>query len=159
MRRRSFAIISLVLILGSFRIAGVDAARDRGRSASNAKKSRQFESDDYYEVLGLSRNKAKPKDIKSAYRKLALQYHPDKVKDESKKEECEKIFIKISEAYAVLSNDEKKQIYDKYGKRGLEAHDRGMDPEQAGFGSGGGFGGGPQYQFKQAQFDPFMIVS
>jgi len=159
----SFAIISLLLLVSSWRIPGVDAARrDKGSSASStAKKTRQFESDDYYQVLGLSRNKAKPKDIKSAYRKLALQYHPDKV-PEDKKEESEKIFIKISEAYAVLSDEEKKKIYDKFGKRGLEAHERGMDPEAAGFGgNGGGFaGGGPgaQYHFNQGHFDPFMIV-
>ncbi len=160
-----FAIISLIILVSSFNRSGVDAAR---RSSSTSKKTkpttkntRQFESDDYYQVLGLSKNKAKPKDIKSAYRKLALQYHPDKVQ-EDEKEESEKIFIKISEAYAVLSDEEKKKIYDKFGKKGLEAHERGIDPEAAGFGNGGGgFGGGPggaQYHFNQGNFDPFMIV-
>ena len=48
----------------------------------------------------------------------------------------------MSEAYAILSDEEKRNIYDKYGKQGLEAHERGIDPEAAGFGRGGGGGGG-----------------
>jgi len=62
------------------------------------------DSDNYYAVLGLSK-RAKAKEIKSAYRKLALKYHPDKAED---KEEAEAKFVKISEAYAVLSDDEKR---------------------------------------------------
>ena len=79
------------------------------RRTSNSKK--QFTSDDYYTVLGLSK-KAKAKDIKKAYRKLALEYHPDKVK-ENEKEEAEKIFVNVSEAYAILSDEKKKKIYGK----------------------------------------------
>jgi len=171
----SFYVISLLLFVSSFSTSGVDAAQrnqQQRRPTSSTKtkpttknsNNRQFESDDYYQVLGLSKSKAKPKDIKSAYRKLALQYHPDKV-EEDKKEESEKIFIKISEAYAVLSDAEKKKVYDKFGKRGLEAHERGIDPEAAGFGNGGGGGGfagggpGAQHHFNQGNFDPFMVVS
>ena len=82
---------------------------------------------------------ASPKVIKKAYRKLALQYHPDKVVEEDK-EEAKNIFIKISDAYTVLSDGKTKKIYDKYGKKGLEAHKNGIDPEEAGFGRGGGGG-------------------
>ena len=110
--------------------------------ARSRSSSKQFNSEDYYRVLGLKQN-ASPKVIKKAYRKLALQYHPDKV-EEDDKEEAKDIFIKISDAYAVLSDGKTKKIYDKYGKNGLEAHKKGIDPEEAGFGrgGGGGFSGG-----------------
>jgi len=120
---------------------GGDRTSGGSRRDSPSKGKNQFDSDDYYQVLGLSRNKATSKDIKSAYRKLALKYHPDKV-DEDKKEEAEQIFIKVSEAYAILSDEEKKAIYDKYGKQGLQAHERGVDPDAAGFGGGFGNSGG-----------------
>eukprot|EP00978_Attheya_sp_CCMP212_P046418 scaffold391573_cov39-Attheya_sp.AAC.1 len=95
--------------------------------------------EEYYKVLGLGKKTATPKTIKSKYRKLALKYHPDKV-EEAEKEISKQKFIKVSEAYAVLSDPKTKDIYDKYGKAGLEAHEKGMDPEAAGF--GGGFPGG-----------------
>jgi curved DNA-binding protein len=66
---------------------------------------------DYYAVLGLEKN-AGADQIKKAYRKLALKYHPDKNPDDKKAEER---FKEISEAYAVLSDPEKKQQYDQYG--------------------------------------------
>jgi curved DNA-binding protein len=68
-------------------------------------------SDDYYRILGLSKN-ASPSEIKKAYRKLALKYHPDKTKGDKTLEDK---FKKISEAYAVLSDPEKKNQYDSYG--------------------------------------------
>ncbi|MDI6730268.1 MAG: molecular chaperone DnaJ [Candidatus Altarchaeum sp.] len=68
---------------------------------------------DYYEILGVSKNTTKD-DLKQAYRKLAMQYHPDKASPDKKKEYEEK-FKEISEAYAVLSNDEKKAQYDRFG--------------------------------------------
>lgn len=67
-------------------------------------------------VLGITRD-ADENAIKKAYRKLAIQWHPDKNPDNQK--EAEEVFKKIGEAYAVLSDKEKKQIFDKYGKEGL----------------------------------------
>ena len=69
---------------------------------------------DFYEVLGVSRSSCKD-DIKAAYRKLALQYHPDRNKDPG----AEERFKQISEAYAVLSDDEKRKQYDTSGKEGV----------------------------------------
>ncbi|MEE9191621.1 MAG: molecular chaperone DnaJ [Candidatus Aerophobetes bacterium] len=93
---------------------------------------------DYYEVLGISRS-ASQDEIKKAYRKLALRYHPDKNPDNSK--EAEEKFKEVSEAYKVLSDSEKRQIYDQYGHAGLEA--------EVGAGAGTGFGG--------FEFDPLKI--
>lgn len=69
---------------------------------------------DYYEILGVPRNATKD-EIKKAYRKLVLQYHPDR----NKSPDAEEKFKEISEAYAVLSDDEKRRIYDMYGHSGL----------------------------------------
>ncbi|XP_023415666.1 dnaJ homolog subfamily B member 7 [Loxodonta africana] len=71
---------------------------------------------DYYEILGVQRY-ASPEDIKKAYHKVALKWHPDK--NPENKEEAERRFKEVAEAYEVLSNDEKRDIYDKYGKEGL----------------------------------------
>jgi molecular chaperone DnaJ len=82
---------------------------------------------DYYEVLGVARD-ASPEQIKSAYRKAALQHHPDR--NPQNKEEAEHNFRAASEAYAVLSDPQKRSIYDRYGVAGLG--NRGFD---AGFNS------------------------
>ena len=71
---------------------------------------------DYYEILEISRT-ASGDEIKKAYRKLALKYHPDRNQGDK---EAEEKFKQISEAYEVLSNDEKRSLYDRYGKAGLE---------------------------------------
>ncbi|KAK2095633.1 DnaJ sub B member 6 [Saguinus oedipus] len=71
---------------------------------------------DYYEVLGVQRY-ASPEDIKKAYRKLALKWHPDKNPED--KQEAERKFKQIAEAYEVLSDAKKWDIYDKYSKEGL----------------------------------------
>jgi molecular chaperone DnaJ len=71
---------------------------------------------DYYEVLGVRRNAA-DQEIKSAYRKLALQYHPDRNPD-SKDESTEK-FKEITEAYSVLADPQKRAMYDRYGHAGV----------------------------------------
>lgn len=78
---------------------------------------------DYYEVLGVPRDASK-EEIRRAYRKLALKYHPDRNKDDPHAEEK---FKEISEAYEVLSDDEKRRIYDQYGHAGLEG--TGFDAE------------------------------
>jgi len=79
---------------------------------------------DYYEVLGVSKS-ASADEIKKAYRKLAIQYHPDKNPDNP---EAEDKFKEAAEAYEVLSNPEKKQRYDQFGHQGM--------------GGNGGYGGG-----------------
>lgn len=77
---------------------------------------------DYYDILGVQKGASKD-DIKGAYRKLALQYHPDRNKDQGAEEK----FKEISEAYAVLSDDEKRKRYDTYGHVGPEEAFRGSE--------------------------------
>ncbi|MDB4089371.1 molecular chaperone DnaJ [Flavobacteriales bacterium] len=83
---------------------------------------------DFYEILGISKG-ADASEIKKAYRKLAIKYHPDKNPDDPKAEEQ---FKEAAEAYEILSNPEKKQRYDQFGHAGMDG--------QGGFG-GGGHGG------------------
>lgn len=87
---------------------------------------------DYYKVLGLSKS-ANAEEIRTAYRKLALKYHPDKNKDPGAEEK----FKSIAEAYEVLSDPKKKESFDKFGEEGVK----------------GGMGMGPQPNF-QGNFDP-----
>jgi len=95
---------------------------------------------DYYGTLGLSKT-ATEDDIKKAYRKLAMKYHPDKNPNDA--EAAEKKFKLVSEAYEVLSDPEKRKIYDKYGEEGL----KGEVPTEGGGGMPGGFPGGAKYTF------------
>ncbi|MCX6581234.1 MAG: J domain-containing protein [Candidatus Aminicenantes bacterium] len=71
--------------------------------------------EDYYKLLGLDK-KATKEELKKAFRKLAMKYHPDKNKDDKQAEEK---FKKINEAYAVLSNDDKRKQYDAFGAEGF----------------------------------------
>ncbi|XP_038819854.1 dnaJ homolog subfamily B member 6-like isoform X2 [Salvelinus namaycush] len=77
---------------------------------------------EYYQILGVQRN-ASQEDIKKAYRKLALKWHPDK--NPENKEEAEKKFKELSEAYEVLSDANKRNMYDRYGKEGLTTNNGG----------------------------------
>jgi molecular chaperone DnaJ len=80
---------------------------------------------DYYEVLGIARSASEPQ-IKSAYRKLALQYHPDRNPDSK---EAEEHFKEAAEAYAVLADPSKRQAYDRFGHAGVSgAGSGGFDP-------------------------------
>jgi len=83
---------------------------------------------DYYEVLGLAKD-AGEREIKKAYKKLAMKYHPDRTQGDKEKEET---FKEIKEAYEILKDDQKRAAYDQYGHAAFE---------QGGHG-GGGFGGG-----------------
>ncbi len=74
---------------------------------------------DYYEVLGLSKG-VSVEEIKKAYRQLVMKHHPDRV-PEGQKKEAEEKFKEISEAYAVLSDSKKKQLYDQYGHAGIDS--------------------------------------
>lgn len=71
---------------------------------------------DYYKILGIAKG-ASDEEIKKAYRKLALKYHPDKNKDPS----AEERFKEVAEAYEVLSDKKKRDIYDAHGEEGLKS--------------------------------------
>lgn len=91
----------------------------------------------FYDVLGVSKNSTAD-EIKKAYRKLALQYHPDR----NKTKEAEQKFKEVTQAYEVLSDPQKKQTYDQFGSAAFE---------QGGYGGAGGpFGGG-----RAGQYGPF----
>lgn len=85
---------------------------------------------DFYETLGIARS-ASDDDIKKAYRKLAMKYHPDRNPDNK---EAEEKFKEVQKAYDILSDKEKRAAYDQYGHAGV-------DPNMGGGGFGGGFGG------------------
>jgi len=113
---------------------------------------------DYYETLGLSRG-ATQEEIKKAYRKNAVKFHPDKNPGDAS---AEKKFKEISEAYEVLSDDKKRQIYDQYGADALRG---GMGGGGPGFSSmeealrtfmGAFGGGGPGGQGGESIFDSFF---
>ncbi|HBO24153.1 MULTISPECIES: molecular chaperone DnaJ [unclassified Providencia] len=88
---------------------------------------------DFYQVLELEKN-ASEKDIKRAYKRLAMKFHPDRNQDN--KDESEAKFKEIKEAYEVLSDEQKRAAYDQYGHAAFE---------QGGMGGGGGFGGGADF--------------
>ena len=100
---------------------------------------------DYYDILGVQKNSSQS-DIKRAYRKIAMKYHPDKNPDNK---EAEQKFKEAAEAYSVLSDDTKKAQYDRFGHNQFQNMGSGvpnMDFEDIFssfgdiFGGGGGFG-------------------
>src|ERR1700722_2028700 len=95
------------------------------------------DSKDYYDILGISKS-ATATEIKSAYRKLALQYHPDR----NKTKEAEEKFKEVTKAYEVLSNEEKRKTYDQFGQAAFEQGAGPFGGAQGGAGGPfGGFGG------------------
>ena len=94
---------------------------------------------DYYDVLGLQKN-ASDDDIKKAYRKLAMEHHPDMVKDGDKRAHEER-FKEINEAYQILSDGQKRRAYDTYGHTGTQ-----------------GFSGGNTGGFSGGQWGPFSYT-
>ncbi|CAL4122519.1 unnamed protein product [Meganyctiphanes norvegica] len=96
---------------------------------------------DYYQILGVKKN-AKERDIKKAFRKLAIQYHPDKNQEEGAKEK----FVEAAQAYEVLSDEDKRREYDMLGHASFTQKQTG--------GSGGGGGGGHRgAHFNNFNFD------
>ncbi|KAI9140858.1 hypothetical protein BKA69DRAFT_489552 [Paraphysoderma sedebokerense] len=109
---------------------------------------------DYYEILGVPRN-ANKREIKKAYKKLALQYHPDRNPGNDQK------FVELAEAYEVLSNEEKRQVYDRYGREGLKQNgNQGgfHDPFDI-FAQFGGFGFGRQRHEQAEKRGPEVQVT
>ncbi len=97
---------------------------------------------DYYSILGVSKS-ASEQDIKKAYRKLALEYHPDR----NKSKEAEAKFKEITKAYEVLSDGQKRKTYDQFGEAAFQ---------QGGPGAGGPFGGG--FGGQGGQYGPFTYT-
>ncbi len=97
---------------------------------------------DYYEILGVQKT-ATDEELKKAYRKLAKKYHPDANPDNKK--EAEEKFKEINEAYEILSDSQKRKMYDQFGT---------VDPQGFGGGAGGPFGGG-YYSYSSSGFDGF----
>ncbi|XP_053953129.1 dnaJ protein homolog 1 isoform X1 [Anastrepha ludens] len=109
---------------------------------------------DFYKILGINRN-ANDDEIKKAYRKLALKYHPDK----NKTPEAEEKFKEIAEGYEILSDKKKRDIYDQYGEEGLKGGIPGGPGEQEGGSRTYQFHGDPRATFAQffGSSDPFGI--
>src|SRR3990167_1581149 len=109
--------------------------------------NKPVENNKYYDILGVSKD-VSPNDLKKAYRKKALQCHPDKHGNDPEKV---KLFQEISQAFQVLSDPEKRKLYDAYGEEGIKQGGGGFSDASSifeqffgggGFGGFGGFGGG-----------------
>lgn len=115
---------------------------------------------DYYEILGLNKN-ASDSDIKQAYRKLAREHHPDMV-DKSDKAAAEKRFKEINEAYQVLSDPQKRKMYNQFGRVDTNFSGAGQGPFGGGFTGASGWGPFNYTYTTQGggsvnDFDPFDI--
>jgi len=109
--------------------------------------SPNFDSEDFYEVLGVPKN-ASQNDIKKAYRKLSLKYHPDK--NPNNKEQAEEIFKKVSFAYGIVGDEKKRKDYDNYGRDYVLGQPSG---------NGGGQNQGGSFRFQHGNFDHFNMHS
>jgi DnaJ-class molecular chaperone len=103
---------------------------------------------DYYDILGVSKG-ASDAEIKKAYRKQALEWHPDKHKDN--KEAAEKRFKEVNEAYQILADSEKRKAYDQFGHAAFS-------PGGAPGGAPGGFGGFGQAGSQTGRWGPFTYT-
>ncbi len=101
---------------------------------------------DYYEILGVSKT-AEEREIKKAYKRLAMKYHPDRNQGDK---EAEAKFKEIKEAYEILTDAQKRAAYDQYGHAAFE---------QGGMGGGGGFGGGATSAISLAMFSAISLVA
>jgi len=121
-------IISILLILISFSNCG----------------------EDYYRLLGVRRDASK-EEIRRAFKKLSLKYHPDKNKNKKNPEKAKEMFIKIANAYEVLNDDKLRQIYDKHGEEGVKQHQQhgGNFNDIFNFFFHGGMGGGFHQNFQE----------
>jgi len=134
--------LTVVVLCSLSSLTLVEARRQQRNNRPN--KPQKPKESDYYATLGV-RKSSSAKEIKSAYRKLALELHPDKQPadlTEAQKEQAQERFMQVQAAYDILSDDEKRKVYDKYGKQGLEMLESGQDPSAFEHGFGGGFGGG-----------------
>ena len=104
---------------------------------------------DYYDILGVNKT-ANAQEIKTAYRKKALEWHPDRHQG-GDKEEAEKKFKEINEAYQVLGDEKKRATYDRFGSAAFDQG--GAGPGPGGF--GGGFGGFGGFDFGNVDADGF----
>ena len=87
--------------------------------------------EDYYHLLGVKRDASKA-EIRRAFKKLSLQYHPDKNKNKKKPEKAKEMFIKIANAYEVLNDDKLRKIYDQHGEEGVKQHQQGGGQQHGG---------------------------
>lgn len=134
--------LTALLLVALFFVAVQGRGRQQGRQQKEEEDPEKF-----YKLLGVSRD-ATAKDIKKAFRKLSLKYHPDKNKGD---EEAKTMYNQITEAYEVLGDEEKRQLYDMGGEQGLQNRNQPSSPFDMFFGGGGGGGGrrkGPDFKME-----------
>ncbi len=108
---------------------------------------------DFYAILGVPKGTSDEKALRSAYKKAALKWHPDRHASKSEKEQADAAekFKDVAEAFEVLSDADKRAVYERYGEEGLKAGgpapSRGGRGMPAGFSFGGGMPGNVQFSF------------
>lgn len=106
--------------------------QQQGRQQQQQQQQKKNDEEDYYKILGVSKN-ANESEIKKAYKKLAIQHHPDKNKDDP--EGAKEKFQKIANAYETLSDPDKRAIYDQHGEEGVRKSEMGQNPNANPFGN------------------------